>query len=241
MKLMVGIPAYGGTITTQTFRSLFVDLTKLALNGWEIDVVDSITGAEIDTIRNKIISRFAASDCDELIMVDTDVTWGYDSMLRLLAAPIDKGGDIIAGIYPKKQEPIEYPFDPKLYDNGTVRLNEDGLILCNHVPAGFLRIPKGTAQKLIEENQNLQYVQLWGYGEKDDYPVYSLFEKSWGYDECSGLKTRRSEDVAFCKRVLDIGGDVFAHPDIGMGHIGQKCFIGKIDGNSTVNNHKGAS
>ena len=243
MKLIVAIPAYGGQITLQTFRSLMHDLPTLVIGGWEVEILDSIQGAEIDTVRNKIVSRFAASDADELIMVDSDVCWDRDALLRLLAAELDKDRDIIGGVYPRRCDPIDYPFDPITDDAGNVLICPDTkLVECRHLPSGFMRIPKGTAQRLCKEYANLEYLQLWGVHEKDDYPVFSLFEKLWTYDECSGQQVRCSEDVAFCRRVRDAGGSVYAHPDFAMGHVGTKCFLGaRINGNSSIDNHKVSS
>lgn len=229
-KILIGIPAYGGSIKTATFRSLMRDCLLLMANGYEIDIIDGISGAEIDTIRNKIVSRLVADEtASDLIFVDSDVCWDSGDLLRLMASNIDTDRDIVAGVYPKKSRPIEYPFDPKLDDHGNWVVDPDNrLIECRHVPSGFMRIPRGTAVHLANEHPELQYRVLWGSQEEKNYPVYGLFEKRWSYDEASGLRSRASEDVSFCWRVTDAGGTVYAHPDIGMGHIGDTQFTGAI-------------
>jgi len=240
VHIIIGIPAYSNAVKLNTFKSLLFDLMKLGTNGWDIEILDTITGAEIDTIRNKMVSYLASHEkANELVMVDDDVCWHSDDLLRLLAAAIDTDRDIIGGIYPKRTEPIEYPFVPEYTDQGHIRIEQGtGLTPCRHIPSGFMRIPKGTAQHLIAENPSLEYSCVFGNLEPGGYRAYSLFEKIWEHNEMTGENQRSSEDVSFCKRVTQAGGKVYAHPDIAMGHVGYKCFRGaKIRGNGTGNNY----
>lgn len=244
MHLIVGMPAYTNSVKMNTFNSLFFDLLKLATNGWTIEIINTISGAEIDTIRNKFVSYLASHEkADELLMVDDDVCWHRDDVLRLLAADIDTTRDIIGGLYPKRSEFIEYPFDPLKDDQGGMRVDpNNGLIECRHMPAGFMRVPKGTAKHLIEEHPELQYDAVFSDMEPQGYPVYSLFEKIWEHNEVTGMKQRSSEDVSFCKRVTAAGGSIYCHPDIAMGHVGHKCFKGVAPrGNSPEYNHESTS
>lgn len=244
MYLIIGIPAYSNSIKLNTFNSLLFDCIKLATNGWTIEILDSISGAEIDTIRNKMVSYLASHEkADELVMVDDDVCWNPDDLLRLLAANIDTTRDVIGGIYPKRSEPIEYPFMPFADDQGGMQTDPDNyMIRCRHMPTGFLRIPKGTAQHLIAENQDLEYACVFNNVEPQNYPCYSLFEKKWEYNECTGERQRSSEDVSFSKRVIEAGGEVYCHPQISMGHVGHKCFKGVAPGgNRPEYNNSGSS
>lgn len=223
-------------------RSLVYDTAKLLWAEWDIEILDTISGAEIDTIRNKMVSYLASHDkATELIMVDDDVCWADGDLLRLLAADIDCERDVVGGVYPKRADPIEYPFNPLIADNGEMRCDPDNhLIMCRHVPAGFLRIPKGTAQHLIEENKHMEYAAVFNTVEPKGFPVYSLFEKMWDTSELTGERHRASEDVSFCRRVLEAGGNVYAHPDIAMGHVGDKLYLGsKLRGHSARHHHEG--
>lgn len=241
--LLVGIPAYNNSMRLATFKSLLSDCAKLLIGGWEIEIIDTISGAEIDTIRNKMVSYLASHEkATELVMVDDDVCWSPDDLLRLLAVKLNPDRDIVGGVYPKRADPIEYPFLPDLDDNGQMLVDVDsGCIECSHIPAGFMRVPKGSALHLIETHPELEYACVYNTVEPKDYRCYSLFEKMWEHSELTGEKHRSSEDVSFCKRVTKAGGLVLAHPDISMGHIGDKLFLGsKLRGNDARHSNEGA-
>ena len=209
--------------------------------GYEVEILDTISGAEIDTIRNKMVSYLASHEkATDLVMVDDDVCWSDNGLLRLLAADIDRDVDIVGGVYPKRADPIEYPFMPEFDDGGNFVFDPDnGLLRCEHVPSGFMRVPKGTAQALIAADGVRKYAAVHNTVEPQGYPCYSFFEKRWQFNEVTGEWYRASEDVSFCKLVRSNGGMVYAHPDFSMGHIGDKLFLGsKLRGNGSRHNNE---
>ena len=190
---------------------MLTDCTTLAIGGWDIEIVDTISGAEIDTIRNKLISYLASHEkASELIMVDHDVAWSHNDLLRLLAVPLDGNPSIVGGVYPKRMD------------------------------GGFMRIPKFTAHSIIDAGIVKPYAQVFNKIEPKGYTCYSFCEKIWQYNEATGENHRLSEDISFCKRVLEAGGEVYAHPDIPMAHIGDKMWCGsKLRGNSARHSDTG--
>ena len=240
--LIIGVPAYAGTVKLATFKALLTDCTTLAIGGWDIEIVDTISGAEIDTIRNKLISYLASHEkASDLIMVDHDVTWSHNDLLRLLAVPLDGNPSIVGGVYPKRMDPIEYPFMPLMDDNMQPLYDPDlHMMRCEHIPGGFMRIPKFTAQSIIDAGIVKPYAQVFNKIEPKGYTCYSFCEKIWQYNEATGENHRLSEDISFCKRVLEAGGEVYAHPDIPMAHIGDKMWCGsKLRGNSARHSDTG--
>ena len=234
--IIVAIPAYNNSVKLATCVSLIRDCAILMTGGYEVEILDSISGAEIDTIRNKMVSYLAAHPtATDLVMVDDDVCWSDNGLLRLLAAKIDCDRDIIGGLYPKRADPIEYPFLPEFDDGGNFLYDPDNQLLrCEHVPSGFMRVPKGTAQSLIAADGVREYAAVYNTVEPKGHPCYSFFEKHWSFNETTGEQYRSSEDVSFCKLVKSNGGMVYAHPDFSMGHIGDKLFLGsKLRGNSS--------
>lgn len=220
-KVLVCIPAYEGTIHLPTFKALLQDIMLLVANGVAVQVIDDIGGAEIDTIRNKFVSRFAADpDATDLVMVDSDVCWEPGGLIQLLCHDVD----FVAGAYPKRQDEVSFPLCP--VDGRTDEAIDlvDGLMECNWVAGGFMRIKKAVALKMIKEYADMETNVGWGEYEVKDYPVYALFDHL--YEHKDGKMWRASEDVSFCTRWRNIGGKVWVDPFLKMGHIGAKMFTG---------------
>ena len=220
-KVLVCIPAYSGQINLPTFKSLLQDIMLLVANGVAVEVIDEIGGAEIDTIRNKFISRFAADpDATDLVMVDSDVCWQPGGLVQLLCHDVD----FVAGAYPKRSEPLDFPLCPIDGKKDEPINLVNGLMECNWVAGGFMRMRKAVALKMIESYPELETVVGWGEYETKGYPVYALFDHL--YEEVDGLMKRASEDVSFCFRYRKVGGQVWVDPSIKMGHIGTKMYSG---------------
>jgi len=218
---MICIPAYSGQIHLPTFKGLLQDIMVLVANHVAVEVVDEIGGAEIDTIRNKFISRFAASpDATDMVMVDSDVCWEPNALIKLLCHDVG----LVAGAYPKRQDKLDFPLCPVGAEKDVPIDLVNGLMECDWVAGGFMRIRKDAALAMIEAYADLETMVGWGDNEKQDYPVYAVFDHL--YDKVDGKINRASEDVSFCSRYRKTGGRVWVDPSIQMGHIGDKMFTG---------------
>lgn len=212
--IMVAIPAYTGTVHMGTMRSLFTDLIELIKRGDKFTLVDDIGNALIADCRGVIATNFYHSDCDELIFIDSDVTWEAGALLKLIDHPVD----LVAGIYPVRAEPIRYNVryldKPELWADP-----ETGLIEVESVPAGFMKISRNCIEKMVEAYPN-QYFHSESTT-KEFYPLFDYFVNE-------EMKYKWGEDYSFCIRWRNIGGQVWIDPEIGMGHIGLKVFQGHL-------------
>ena len=82
--IMIAIPAYTGVVHMGTMRSLINDTIELVKRGDRFTLVDDIGNALIADSRGVIATRFWESDCDELIFIDSDVTWQAGALLKLV-------------------------------------------------------------------------------------------------------------------------------------------------------------
>lgn len=211
---MIAIPAYTGVVHMGTMRSLMTDLIDLIKRGDRFTLVDDIGNALIADCRGVIATNFYHSDCDELVFIDSDVTWEKGALLRLIDHPVD----LVAGIYPTRAEPtaynVRYLDKPELWADPNT-----GLLEVECVPAGFLKISRNCIQKMIKTYSN-QYFHNESKT-KEFYPLFDYF-----VDE--EKKYKWGEDYSFCIRWRKIGGQVWIDPEIGMGHIGLKVFEGHL-------------
>ena len=218
MKAWIAIPAYTGTIHLATMRSLENDLFELARRGDYGVVHDECGNALIADARALIVSQFLASDADQLVFVDSDVTWEAGALLKLLDYPVD----FVAGIYPQRRDPINYCV---AWDQSKEHLIADentGLLEVHGVPAGFMKVSRAMLEKMVEQYKHLDFF----CEPAPDNTACALFSDYW-FEE-NGKRYKLGEDYAFCKRWRDIGGKVWIDPEIKMGHIGYKTFQGHL-------------
>ena len=213
MKVMVAIPAYTGTIHLGTFRSLFTDLMALQARGDHWEVHDECGNALIADARALIVAQFLASDCDTLVFIDSDVSWEAGALLKLIDYPVD----MVAGIYPQRKDPINYCVKWK----GTGELWADpatGLLEVEGVPAGFMKLSRTQLEAMVEQ-----------YPDTEFYVENAPDQKAWAlFCDYRIGKHKMGEDYAFCRRWTDMGGKVWIDPEIKMGHIGNKTFVGHL-------------
>lgn len=211
---MVAIPAYTGTVHMGTMRSLMTDLISLIKRGDKFTLVDDIGNALIADCRGVIATNFYHSDCDELIFIDSDVTWEAGALLKLIDHPVD----LVAGIYPVRAEPAR--FNVRYLDKAELWADPNtGLLEVEAVPAGFIKITRNCIEKMIEA-----YPKQYFHNESKTKKFYPLFD--YFVDEEKEYKW--GEDYSFCVRWRNIGGKVWIDPEIGMGHIGLKVFEGHL-------------
>ena len=211
-KVMIAIPAYTGTIHLGTMRCLMTDLIALIKRGDQFTLVDDIGNALIADCRGVIATNFHKSDCDDLVFIDSDVAWEEGALLKIIDAP----KDVVAGIYPKRRDPIEYHLHfldrPELWADP-----ETGLLEVKAVPSGFLKISKNCVNKMIEA-----YPDKHIYSDDKDKKFYPLFDHIFE----DGMKW--GEDYSFCIRWRNLGGQIWIDPELTMGHIGNKIFTGNL-------------
>ena len=210
--VMIAIPAYTGTVHMGTMRSLLNDTLELVKRGDRYTLVDDIGNALIADSRGIIATRFWESDCDDLIFVDSDVTWQAGALLKLVDAPVD----LVAGVYPARRDPIFYPLH-YLEKEELWADPETMLLEVKSVATGFMKISRNCIAKMIEAYPEKHY-----YTAERDQQFYPLFDHVFedGY--------KWGEDYSFCIRWRNIGGQVWIDPEIAMGHIGYKIFQGHL-------------
>ena len=212
-KVMIGMPCYSSKVHFQTMRSLLLDAVNIIGRGDKFSIAEDLGNSDIAGSRAAIFGAFVRSDADVLVFIDDDIFWTPGSLIKLIDQPVD----VIGGIYPKKREPLEWPFKIGIKDEYRVD-STTGLMEVMGLPGGFMKISRNCAEKMTEAypRQTLrstsEHSQFW--------PVFDPYEMPDG--------NRLSEDFSFCQRWLDIGGQVWADFELEMGHIGYKSFVGTV-------------
>lgn len=209
----IAIPCYTGKVDMGTMASLIAELPHLSQAGINVTFGDQRGNSMIAHGRDMLLAQFMASKATDIVFVDDDVTWEAGALTKLLSWPVD----IVAGIYPTKTEPMTF-FTRFL--GGELRSPEglQGLLEVEAVPAGFMRITRNAVEQMVlkyPEKRFRDHNAPKGY-------AWALFDNIHEGDDYYG------EDYSFCRRFRAIGGKVYVQPEIIMGHVGPKAFVGSF-------------
>lgn len=205
--LFVAIPVTAAP-EVPTFMSVLAAVKQI-----DPTVCLEVGNCHVDDARNALVRRFLQTDCTHLMFVDADVGFRAANMARLP----EYGRDIVAGVYPKKQDFESYPV--RLLPGGA-RADADGLVEVEGAPTGFMCIARDVIERLIARPETRHF-----HGQADvpgGAPYYLLFERTLEDGH------RWSGDYAFCRKVRAMGGKIFVDPDMRFAHQGPKQWIGSL-------------
>lgn len=219
-KIWVALPCYGATVTVLTMKSLIHDMFRIVMNGDEVYIFDQLGHADIYLLRAQIVSHFLSDpDATDLVMIDNDVGWEAHGLQYLL----DHDVDLVAGSYPKRQEPIQFMFRSALdAGEGLVGDPGTGLVEVWGMPGGFMRMRRGMLEKMVAHYKDLEQIDPGTPSGK----TTRIFDPLWFKTEAGNRVL--AEDYAFCQRWRDIGGKVYMDASISMAHIGTKAYMGRL-------------
>jgi hypothetical protein len=216
--VFVAIPSYDGKLDPQCLMSLLDAFRQLDEAGIAYDLALEAGNCHIDDARNGLVRTFMSSDCTDLVFVDADVGFEPSNLIRLLG----HDADIVAGVYPKKEEPASFPV--KCISSTEVEMvrqaTPGGLVEVEGAPTGFMRITRAAFERLIEAHKDRQFR---GQGQGPDDPPYTiLFERTFENGH------RWSGDYAFCRKWRELGGKVFVDPEMDFAHVGTREWTGRL-------------
>lgn len=213
MKVFLAIPCYDGKISYRFLESYTATLIACGRAGIQVEYKFWPGCCYIDLARNKLVQEFLKTDCTDFLFIDSDMAWiGSDVVKILQAEP-----EMVAGLYPFKVKEESYPTQVITNDDMTPHV-ENGLIELTGAPTGFLRIRRSVFEKFISafpERATL-YANEDGSIEKCHtiFKCEQIGNKWWG------------EDYNFSREWRDMGGRIWALPDMDFLHIGNHEFSG---------------
>ncbi len=213
----IAVPCYDEMITSPTCLSLLETTHKLT----ELNVKHSFAivrgGALIHQVRNEITHKFLhETDCDTMVCIDSDVSWEWEAMQRLLV--FSQYYPIVAGAYCLRKDP------PAFFINGFEghnSLNEHGLLTSRGTGMGFVAITREAFERIPAPTYFSPQ-----YPEK---PVKAYFQ--------TALVDNRSfgEDIWFFEEAHKVGIPCMIDPGIELLHHGRKAYDYKLRDSYVVN------
>lgn len=211
-KVCFMVPCYGGAVFETFFVSFMKNVIDFNLNGIRFGLETVSNESLVTRARNILIAKSIANKSNTHFMfIDADISFTTMDVWNLILA--DK--DVVGGLYPKKSYPIEYVYNP--IDDAVPDAN--GLLQVKQIGTGFMLIKRQTIERMFVEYRELQYNNDLQLDPAYHNYFYTLFDTS--IDE---KKRYCSEDWTFCNRLRAIGGEVWAHTNVKLGHSGYHTF-----------------
>lgn len=186
--VFIATPAYDGKVESDYAQSLAETSFCCPLYGIKVTMMVTGNGAFIDLARNIFVKKFLEQEdfkeCTHLFFIDADLKFEARAFMGLVLS----GLPICAGIYPRRQEPLDFPcVYSENPDGGGLWFDNDWL-QAKRVPTGFLCISR---QVLKEMSEDAQKIHVHG----QDGPVPWVFHTK--FDEHDPPRFV-GEDYGFC-------------------------------------------
>jgi len=215
-KVFVAVLAHDTKVHVPCVQGLINAGQLFQVSGIPFEIHFEAGSGGCSMLRNKLVRVFLESDCTDMVFIDSDVGFTPEAFRDLISST----ENVIAGVYPKKEEKEVYPLRLKFYldEKGIERpIVENGICEAEGLPAGFLKIRREVFEKMIAAYPELEYDEP--FANKKNYSFFGEFIK----DQVLYL-----DDFAFCYRWRAIGGRCWALPNITFIHCGQKHFVGNL-------------
>ncbi len=202
-----------------TVISLIVSIKECATNGWELPQFYFRVGdSDLARSRNVIIGRFLDTDCTDLVLVDSDISWAPGTLTRL----VSHKKDFVAGAYKGKTDEKEMYFIlwPEKKEMWTDPETGNPLLKVDGVSIGFCRIARSCVEKLV--------ASLDGKRLHDPAIPDETFPWLIDFEYHNGI--RWEEGYTLCRKWRELGGDVWVDPMINLGHMGAKIWESNLIG-----------
>ncbi len=185
----------------QCIDSLDASIKAIKEAGWTLLAVSEIGNPYISGARSAMLRRALDAQADVIVFIDHDLSFPPDALLRL----IETDGDVVAGIYRFKREPIEYmgALFPDVHGRPQVR--DDGCVKAHSIPAGFMKITKQGVNRFMHCYPELCYGDR--FAASVDLFNHGAHEWTW-----------YGEDYAFSRRWRERCGDIWVIPDLDLTH-----------------------
>lgn len=210
-RIYLAVPVYDGKPEPVCLFSILNGMELLRGEGIACEFHLGAGNCHVDDARNWLVRQFLQSDCTDLVFIDGDVGFPAENLLRL----VRHDEDLVAGVYPKKDDP-EFPVRPLPgHRNPTLA----GLLEVEGAPTGFMRIRRAALEALVNAPGARQF---YGQGDENGPPYTILFERTYEGGH------RWSGDYAFCRAWRKAGGKVYVDPEMDFGHVGTYTWTGRL-------------
>lgn len=189
------------------------DVKDIGIGGIQTNIGDSSP----TRARNTLTAQFLTTDCDYMLMLDSDILFNPTQIKRLCSHK----ELVVGGFYPKKQQGpgglVINTFSSDLQQPPRA----DGLQKLRYMGAGCLRISRMVFEMMINKyGKDIAFHP----DETDPKTVQYAFWQETPYQYPDGHRRFLTEDWRFCQICLDMGIDVWGDTQVLVEHRGPVVF-----------------
>jgi hypothetical protein len=219
-RVMFLTPVYRDT-SWQYTRSLVDTCVALEKLGIAHRAQFVVGNSNLPRARNELAAEFLATDSTDALLIDSDMNWQPNDVLRLLASE-----QALIGAVGRKRVAVPdadlsgwcVRFLPN--SGESVRQDEMGAVEVHGVGTGFLKI-----NRCVFEAMMTAYPECKRAGFASMPPaVRDKYYRFFRFPDTEEM----GEDYEFCQTWRDLGGTVWMDPAIRLGHVGSTEYSGDI-------------
>jgi glycosyltransferase involved in cell wall biosynthesis len=185
----------------QYLEAFEASIPSLRAAGWTDKAVFEVGCPYISHARATMLRKALDAGAETIVFIDHDLAWRPEDLLKLIETP----GRVVAGTYRYRSDDERYMGSIIEGEDLKPQLRDDGAIKAHRVPAGFLKITRETVHIFMRAYPELVYG-----------PAYNASVDLFNHGVQDGIWY--GEDMAFCKRWLALGEDIWLVPDLSLDH-----------------------
>lgn len=237
-RIYLAVPTHSYTVTVETTVSI-LDFTIAAMQrGMDVQTVFH-SASIISHLRNMVVADFLAGDFTHLFMLDADQGLPVSLIFKML----DSGHPVVGALYPRRNFAWQQ-VDLQKAHQGVPDVLHQGLRFVGEllqdangqltVADGLARARSiGTGAMLIRrealERMRTHFPELHGQGFPDEDENLPRAPHNWGFFNPlvkSADGRNAGEDIGFCQRWRDCGGEIWADFVTSTTHVGRFPYAG---------------
>lgn len=215
-KLAIYTAFYNYMAYSPYVRSLATTLGVLSHFNIRHEYIMSAANFHVEQAVNTFLTDLLDSDFTDVLFIDSDESWDAKDIVRLLFHT----EDIVGASYRMKNRWHEH-VGRILFDGNAPagKMLKDGtpLLKADRVAAGFIRIKVSALKRWAEAYPELRV-------EDGGRSVVQFFSRAVFDGEL------HDQDMSFCRRWLEIGGELWIDPNINVSHWGFEEHPGDLNG-----------
>lgn len=198
-KIMIGTPAYDGRVDVRYVNAV-LETICFAPPNTRVHPVFVPGDALVQRARNYLVKIAIDSQVDDLVMIDSDMSWDPDAFWRLMSHDVD----FVGGLTRQKTDDVVL----------TIRMHKNAVLLESNLlevdgVGGMVRLSSTALQKLWKSSA------MYKNGDLYSRMVYEVRVKK---GELIG------EDLVVCEKWREMHGHVYVDTSVYCDHIGSKVY-----------------
>ena len=206
-KVIIATPCYGG-VSADFASSLAASVGLFMAHGIELLPVLLPNHSVIRTARNRLLVEAIKLEADDIVWVDSDISWAPMDLLKLCLHE----EDVVGATYRKKM-PESTHFTLMLI-KGNESPDWRGLVEVSRLGTGFLRMSKKAMKDLSDSSIE--------YTDAQNILIRNVFEIGLFNGEFL------SEDFFVCEKLKKLGYKIMLDSKINLGHEGSYIYRGDV-------------